>query len=197
MAGAALFLPFLPMLPTQVLLNNILYDLSETVLPLDNVDEAESAMPQHWDITLLRNFMLMLGPVSSLFDIATFYLLLAVLKADEALFQTGWFIESLATQVLVIFIIRTRGNPFRSHPNPALWIAAITVLILAVIIPFSPLASYFGFVALPWYYFFAVGLLVLMYLALAQLVKTLFYRSSLARNAQFYSSSKIIMIDRD
>ena len=180
MAGAALFLPFLPMLPAQVLLNNILYDLSEAVLPLDDVDEVETAMPQHWDIRVLRNFMLILGPVSSLFDIATFYLLLAVLKADQALFQTGWFIESLATQVLVIFIIRTRGNPFRSHPNPALWIAAITVLSIAAIIPFSPLAGYFGFVALPWSYFLALSFLVLMYLALAQFVKVRFYRSSLA-----------------
>lgn len=180
MAGAALFLPFLPMLPTQVLLNNILYDLSETVLPMDDVDEVETAKPQHWDIKLLRNFMLTLGPVSSLFDFATFYLLLVVLKADEALFQTGWFIESLATQVLVIFIIRTRGNPFRSRPNRALWIAAAIVLGIAVIVPFSPLAEYFGFVALPWPYFLALGFLVIMYLALAQLVKTRFYRSGLA-----------------
>ena len=180
MAGAALFLPFLPMLPTQILLNNILYDLSETVLPLDDVDAAETSMPQHWDIRLLRNFMLVLGPVSSLFDIATFYLLLVVLKADEALFQTGWFIESLATQVLVIFVIRTRGNPFFSHPNPVLWIATASVLSIAMIIPFSPLAGFFGFVALPWPYFLALGVLVLMYLVLAQMVKVYFYRSSLA-----------------
>jgi Mg2+-importing ATPase len=181
MAGATLFLPFLPMLPTQVLLNNILYDLSETVLPLDDVDEVETAMPQHWDVRLLRNFMLVLGPVSSLFDVVTFYLLLAVLKANETLFQTGWFIESLATQVLVIFIIRTRGNPFLSRPHPALWIAATTVLAIAVIIPFSPLARFFGFISLPWSYFLALSVLVLMYLALAQLVKMRFYRSDLAR----------------
>lgn len=180
MAGATLFLPFLPMLPTQVLLNNILYDLSETVLPLDEVDEVETAKPQHWDIKLLRNFMLVLGPVSSLFDFATFYLLLTFLKADEGLFQTGWFIESLATQILVIFIIRTRGNPFHSHPHPALWIAAISILFVAAIIPFSPLAGFFGFVPLPWPYFLALSLLVLMYLALAQMVKVRFYRSSLA-----------------
>jgi len=180
MAGAALFLPFLPMLPTQVLLNNILYDLSETVLPLDEVDKAETAAPQHWDVKLLRNFMLVLGPVSSLFDFVTFYLLLTVLNADEALFQTGWFIESLATQILVIFIIRTRGNPFLSRPHPALWVAAASILSAAVIIPFSPLAGFFGFIALPWPYFPALGLLVLMYLALAQMVKIYFYRSCLA-----------------
>lgn len=184
MAAAALFLPFLPMLPTQILLNNILYDLSETVLPLDEVDEIETAMPQHWDIGLLRNFMLTLGPVSSLFDIATFYLLLSVLKANEALFQTGWFVESLATQVLVIFIIRTRGSPFLSRPSPALWIATASVLLLAIMIPLSPLASFFGFVALPWPYFLMLSGVVLMYLTLAQWMKTQFYRSRLVRPRQ-------------
>jgi len=181
MAGAVLFLPFLPMLPTQVLLNNVLYDLSETVLPLDGVDEADVQLPQHWDVTLLRNFMLILGPVSSLFDFVTFYLLLRMLEAGEALFQTSWFIESLTTQILVIFIIRTRGNPFFSHPHPALWAAAASLLLFAVALVFSPLAGLFGFVALPWPYFLALGFLVAMYLALAQWVKTLFYRSRLAR----------------
>jgi len=181
MAAAALFLPFLPMLPTQILLNNMLYDLSETALPLDDVDDIETAGPQHWDIKLLRNFMLVLGPVSSLFDVATFYLLLTVLKANEALFQTGWFIESLATQVLVIFIIRTRGSPFHSRPHPALWVATATVLLLAVIIPFSPLAGFFGFVALPWPYFLLLSSVVLVYLAMAQWVKVWFYHSALAR----------------
>ncbi len=180
MAGAALFLPFLPMLPTQVLLNNILYDLSETVIPLDEVDAVEIATPQHWDIKLLRNFMMVLGPVSSLFDFATFYLLLTVLKADESLFQTGWFIESLATQILVIFVIRTRGNPFLSRPHPALWLAAISILLAAAAIPFSPLAELFGFTALPWRYFLALVILVSLYLAMAQVVKACFYRSRLA-----------------
>jgi Mg2+-importing ATPase len=180
MAGAAMFLPFLPMLPTQVLLNNILYDLSETVIPLDEVDGMETATPQHWDIKLLRNFMMVLGPVSSLFDFATFYLLLTVLKADESAFQTGWFIESLATQILVIFVIRTRGNPFLSRPHPALWVAAIGILITAAAIPFSPMAGLFGFTALPLRYFLALAFLVLVYLAMAQAVKTWFYRSRLA-----------------
>jgi Mg2+-importing ATPase len=180
MAGAAMFLPFLPMLPTQVLLNNILYDLSETVIPLDEVDGMETAAPQHWDIKLLRNFMMVLGPVSSLFDFATFYLLLTVLKADESAFQTGWFIESLATQILVIFVIRTRGNPFLSRPHPALWVAAIGILITAAAIPFSPMAGLFGFTALPLRYFLALAFLVLVYLAMAQAVKTWFYRSRLA-----------------
>ncbi|HWT99655.1 MAG TPA: magnesium-translocating P-type ATPase, partial [Terriglobales bacterium] len=110
MAGAVLLLPFLPMQPLQVLLNNLLYDLSEVPIPLDEVDEEMMATPHHWDIGFIRRFMLLLGPVSSLFDFLTFGLLLFVFHASEKVFQTGWFIESLATQVLVIFVIRTRRN---------------------------------------------------------------------------------------
>ena len=119
MAGASLILPFLPMLPIQVLLNNFLYDLSEVPIPMDDVDDELLAQPRHWDIKFIRNFMLVLGSVSSIFDFLTFGLLLWVFNATETLFQTGWFMESLATQVLVIFVIRTRGSPLRSRPNPA------------------------------------------------------------------------------
>ena len=115
MAGASLFLPFLPMLPTQILLNNILYDVSEVAIPLDEVDAEEVRRPRVLDMKFIRNFMLVVGPISSIFDFLTFYVLLSILKADEALFQTGWFVESLTTQVLVIFIIRTRGNPLASR----------------------------------------------------------------------------------
>ena len=117
MAGAALFLPFLPMLPTQVLLNNLLYDVSEVGVPFDNVDEEALKRPVHWDIRLIQQFMLVLGPVSSLFDFLTFFALLSLFGAGEALFQTGWFVESLATQVLVIFVIRTRHAPWSSRPT--------------------------------------------------------------------------------
>ena len=117
MAAASIFLPFFPMLPTQILLNNVLYDLSEVAIPLDHVDEDEIRGPQAWDMTFIRNFMWTIGPISSLFDFLTFYVLLAVLNANEALFQTGWFVESLATQVLVIFIIRTRRQP-SCKPTP-------------------------------------------------------------------------------
>ena len=99
MAGAALFLPFLPMLPTQVLLNNLLYDLSEVGVPFDNVDPEALEKPVHWDIRLVERFMLVLGPVSSLFDFLTFFALIQLFGAGEAMFQTGWFIESLATQI--------------------------------------------------------------------------------------------------
>ena len=120
MAGAALFLPFLPMLPPQVLLNNLLYDVSEVGVPFDNVDEDALKRPVHWNIGFIERFMLVLGPVSSLFDFLTFFALLSLFGAGEAMFQTGWFIESLATQCLVIFAIRTRGVPWRSKPHPLL-----------------------------------------------------------------------------
>jgi Mg2+-importing ATPase len=177
MAGAALFLPFLPMLPAQILLNNILYDLSESVIPLDAVDEREIMTPQKWDMRFLRNFMLTLGPVSSLFDFLTFYLLLQVLHASERSFQTGWFVESLATQVLVIFVIRTSLNPFRSRPHPALVLTSIAIVCIAAALPFSHWDAYFGFVPLPLWFYGALALLVLAYLLIAQLVKAAFYHS--------------------
>ena len=120
MAGAALFLPFLPMLPVQVLLNNLLYDVSEMGVPLDRVDASALARPVRWSTTLIERFMLVFGPVSSVFDFLTFFVLLRLLGADAAQFQTGWFVESLATQALVIFVIRTRGRFWRSHPHPIL-----------------------------------------------------------------------------
>ena len=117
MAGAALFLPFLPMLPIQVLLNNLLYDVSEIAIPFDRVDPEATARPVKWDIKLIERFMLVFGPLSSVFDFLTFYALLHLFGAGEALFQTGWFIESITTQVLVVFAIRTRRRFFRSRPH--------------------------------------------------------------------------------
>ncbi len=119
MAGAALFLPFLPMLPIQVLLNNLLYDCSETGVPFDHVDPEALEKPVRWDLGYIERFILVLGPVSSIFDFLTFYALLHLFDAGEKLFQTGWFIESLATQALVIFVIRTRDLPWRRPPHPA------------------------------------------------------------------------------
>jgi Mg2+-importing ATPase len=176
MAGAALLLPFLPMQPIQVLLNNLLYDISEVPIPLDEVDEEAMATPRHWDIAFIRRFMLVLGPVSSIFDFLTFGLLLWGFHASEKLFQTGWFIESLATQVLVIFVIRTRGNPFRSRPNRLLVAASLGILALALSLPYSPLAGWLGFVPLPLDFLAAIAGLVIVYLCLAQLAKTWFYR---------------------
>src|SRR5690606_17190361 len=119
-AGAVLILPFLPMLPVQILLNNLLYDVSEIAIPLDRVDDDMINRPRHWDIDLVRHFMLVFGPISSLFDFVAFTVLLFVFHAGEPLFQTGWFVMSLASQVLVIFVIRTRLRPWQSRPHPAL-----------------------------------------------------------------------------
>jgi len=176
MAGAALFLPFLPMLPTQILLNNILYDLSEVPIPLDEVDAEELRKPRVLDMSFIRNFMLVIGPVSSAFDFLTFYILLSVLKADAALFQTGWFVESLATQVLVIFIIRTRGNPFRSRAHPVLVATSLAVVAIAAGLPFTSLGAYFGFVPPPVQFYVILAGMVTVYLLMVEAAKQGFYR---------------------
>ncbi len=176
MAGGSLFLPFLPMLPTQILLNNMLYDFSEIPIPLDNVDEEYLIHPRHWDINFVRNFMLTVGPVSSVFDFLTFFLMLKIFQAGESLFHTGWFIESLATQVLVIFIIRTRRNPLKSRPNPLLTGCSLMVVALAIILPFTSLGSYLGFVPPPPLFFLVLAVMVMLYLVIVEQVKRWFYR---------------------
>ena len=179
MAGASLFLPFLPMLPTQILLNNILYDISEIPIPLDKVDAVEIASPRVLDLTFIR-FMLVIGPISSLFDFLTFYIMLAVLQSDIKLFQTGWFVESLCTQVLVIFIIRTRGNPLKSHAHPLLTATSLAVVAIALVAPFTPVATHFGFVPPPARFYVILGAMVIAYLLIVELAKQGFYRWSAA-----------------
>jgi Mg2+-importing ATPase len=175
MAGAALFLPFLPMLPTQVLLNNLLYDLSEVGVPFDNVDQEALQRPAKWDLKFIERFMLVLGPVSSLFDFLTFYALITLFGASEAIFQTGWFIESLATQSLVIFVIRTRRRPWQSRPHPVLMTLSIGVVLVGILIPLTPIGSWFGFVVPPPLFFVFLALAVVAYLTLTELVKRQFY----------------------
>ena len=176
MAGASLFLPFLPMLPVQILLNNLLYDISELPIPLDRVDDDYLSHPRHWDMKFIRNFMLIIGPVSSVFDFLTFYIMLAVFHAGEALFHTGWFIESMATQVLVIFIIRTRKNPFKSRPN--LWLVAcsLTVVVVAAVLPFTPASEFLGFVAPPAFFFVILAAILIFYLFAVEGMKQWFFR---------------------
>ncbi len=178
MAGAALFLPFLPMLPTQILLNNIMYDISEVPIPLDEVDAEETHAPRVLNLNFIRSFMLIIGSISSAFDFLTFYIMLAVLHADEKLFQSGWFVESLCTQVMVIFIIRTRRNPLKSRPNPILIASSLTIVTIAAILPFTSIGGYFGFVALPVKFYFILGGMVLAYLSIVELVKQRFYNWS-------------------
>lgn len=177
MAGAALFLPFLPMLPTQVLLNNLLYDVSEVGVPFDNVDAEALQRPVHWDIRFIERFMLVLGPVSSLFDFVTFFALLWLFGAGEAVFQTGWFIESLATQCLVIFIIRTRGRPWQSRPHPLLASLSIGAVAIGLVVTLTPLGALFGFVLPPAGFYLFLVATVAAYLLLAEGAKRLYYRT--------------------
>ncbi|MBM3470452.1 MAG: magnesium-translocating P-type ATPase [Armatimonadetes bacterium] len=176
MAGASLVLPFLPMRPAQILLNNLLYDISEMPIPADSVDPEDLAHPRSWDMGFIRKFMLVVGPVSSIFDFLTFYVLLEVFRAHEAFFHTGWFVESLATQVLVIFVIRTRGNPFRSRPHQLLAGASLGVVAVAIALPFAPIAGRLGFVPLPPAFFVVLAGLVFTYLLAVEWVKRWFYR---------------------
>jgi len=171
MAGATLFLPFLPLLPVQVLLNNLLYDLSETALPFDRVEEEEMARPRAWDLDAIRRFMLVFGPLSSLFDFLTFGVLLWAFQAGPELFRAGWFIESVASQVLVIFVIRSRVPLLAGRPHPALVAAALAVVVAAVAIPFSPAAAWLGFAAPPGTLLAAVAALVVAYLLLVEGLK--------------------------
>jgi Mg2+-importing ATPase len=175
MAGGVLMLPFLPMLPIQILLNNFLYDLSEIAIPFDNVEEQTLARPHTWDMAFVRRFMLALGPVSSVFDFLTFFMLLHVFHAGEALFHTGWFIESIATQVMVIFIIRTRGNPFANRPNAWLVGLSLAVVATAAALPLMPAGAYLGFVPPPPELYLAVVGIVLAYLVAVQVAKRAFY----------------------
>ncbi|HWG69355.1 MAG TPA: magnesium-translocating P-type ATPase [Steroidobacteraceae bacterium] len=180
MAGAVLFLPFLPMLPMQILLNNLLYDLSELALPFDTVDEEDLRRPRRWDMKIIRRFMWVIGPVSSIFDFLTFYLMMVPFRATEAAFHTGWFVESIATQVLVVFIIRTRGNPFKSRCSPWLAASSLAVVLLAAALPLTPFAGMLGFVPLPSVFLGALACIVAAYLALVWIAKRILDRRTVA-----------------
>lgn len=176
MAFATLFLPFLPMLPTQILLNNFLYDLAQITIPSDNVDNEYLRKPQRWNIGLIRNFMVLIGPISSLYDFLTFYVLLHVFHASEPLFHTGWFMESLATQTLVLFIIRTRQAPWRSRPSRPLAATTVAIVLAGMLIPFTPLAAPLGFVAPAPSYFAFLAAATVTYLILVELAKRQLFR---------------------
>lgn len=178
MAAAALFLPFLPMRPVQILLNNLLYDVSELAIPTDRVDDADLLAPQRWDIASIRNFMLGFGLLSSVFDLAAFGLLYLVLQVPVAQFQTAWFVESMATQVLVIFVIRSARPSWRDRPSGWLAAASLGVVALAVALPYAGWARAFGFVPLPGRVLAALAGLTLAYLAAAEALKFVFPRLS-------------------
>jgi Mg2+-importing ATPase len=178
MAAASLFLKFLPMLPTQILLNNFLYDISQIAVPGDNVDAALLHKPKRWQIGFIRQFMMIIGPISSIYDFLTFGVLLWWFHAaaNPPLFRTGWFVESLATQTLVVFVIRTAGNPFKSRPSGRLLMSVVAVAAVGAVLPYTPLGPLLGFTPLPLSLLGAIALLGLTYLFLVQAVKTWFYR---------------------
>jgi len=177
--GASLFLPFLPMAPIQVLTNNLLYDFSQTAIPTDNVDEEYLASPRKWDIGNIFKFMVFIGPISSIFDYATYAMMLFVFDSwtNPALFQTGWFVESLLTQTLIIHIIRTAKIPFiESHASPALIATTVIICTIGMTLPFTWAGSALGFVPLPWQYWPLVAAMMVTYALLTHLVKVWFTR---------------------
>ena len=177
--GASIFLPFLPMAPIQVLTNNLLYDFSQTTIPTDNVDEEYLASPRKWDIGNIFKFMLFIGPISSIFDYATYGMMLYVFDAwsNPSLFQTGWFVESLLTQTLIIHIIRTARIPFiESHASPALIATTVIICTVGMTLPFTWAGSALGFVPLPWLYWPLVAAMLVTYAILTHLVKVWFIR---------------------
>jgi Mg2+-importing ATPase len=176
--GASLLLPFLPMLPLQILVQNLLYDLSQTAIPFDRVDDDWARAPRRWSVASIGRFMLLMGPVSSLFDYATFALMWFVFgastPAQQALFQSGWFVESLVSQTLIVHVIRTGRIPFvQSRASPPLMWATFGVAVLALYLPFSPIAASLGLQALPAVYFVYLLALALGYALSAELLKRL------------------------
>jgi Mg2+-importing ATPase len=179
--GASAFLPFLPMLPVQLLAQNLLYDFSQLAIPFDRVDEEYLAKPRKWRIDDIQRFMLFFGPVSSIFDYVTFALLWFALKADvperQSLFQSGWFVEGLLSQTLIVHMIRTRKIPFlQSSPAPALALGTGAVMLVGLALPFTAMGRALGMQALPGIFFVWLIFILLAYAALAQVVKTWFVK---------------------
>jgi Mg2+-importing ATPase len=176
-ALGSLFLPFLPALPIQILLNTLLYSFAQLALPIDNVDQTYVQQPQRLRTSFIRNYMLAFGPISSIFDFATFGVMLWVFKADAPLFQTAWFVESLFTQTLVIFVIRTKTVPFfNSKPNKWLTINIAAILTLALILPYTSLGKLFNFVPLPATFLAVLVGFIVVYLFMVEMMKIWFYK---------------------
>ena len=175
MAGASLFLPFLPLLAKQILLNNFLSDFPATGIPGDNVDEDMIEQPHKWNIHFIRNFMIIFGLVSSVFDYATFGLLLFVVHATEQQFQTGWFIESLLTELVIALVVRTRRPFFRSKPGKLLWTMTLAVSLVTLSVPYLPFGHFLGFTPLPIWLMAALVALTGLYIGAAEIAKKFFY----------------------
>ncbi len=181
-AGASAFLTFLPMLPSQILLNNLLYNAGQLVIPTDRVDPEALARPAAWDMSFIRRFMSIFGPISSIFDFMTFWVMLSILHAGHDGFRTGWFIESIATQTLVVYVIRTRRVPFfKSRPSHAMLLVPTGAALVGAILPYTGLAHLLGFTPLPAKFFLLLSAMVVVYLLLVEAAKTRFYRTAHAR----------------
>ena len=178
MAGASLLLPFLPLLPKQILLTNLMTDLPEMAIATDRVDEEAVQQPRHWDVKFIRDFMIRFGVLSSVFDFLTFGLLFFMLNASPELFRSGWFVESVVSASLVVLVLRTRGPFWRSRASVELTLATTTIVAAAVALPFTPLGRVFGFVPLPAVFLGLMGLIVASYIACAELLKGAFYRKN-------------------
>lgn len=177
MTAASIYLPFLPMLPVQILLNSMLYDVSQIAIPSDDVDKEYLIGPRPWHVDYIKKFMLIIGPLSSIFDFVTFWILLSFFQADPEFFHTGWFLESLCTQTLVIHIIRTRKIPFlESWPSRFLLVSSLAIVFIGLMIPESRLGPFFGFITLPASYFGALFLILSAYFVTVQAVKMWFVK---------------------
>jgi P-type Mg2+ transporter len=176
-AGGSLFFTFLPMTPVQILLTNTLYDISQLTIPSDNVDPESLIKPRHWNIAYIKDYMLFFGPLSSIYDYLTFSILIFFFHAKGALFQTGWFMESLATEILVVFVIRTAKMPFyKSKPSIWLTVSSLAVVLIGVLLPFTPLADSLGMVVPPLPYFGILAILTASYLFLVAVIKSTFLK---------------------
>ncbi|MFB0537164.1 MAG: cation transporting ATPase C-terminal domain-containing protein, partial [Anaerolineae bacterium] len=182
MAGASLFLPFLPMLPMQILLTNFLTDFPAMTIASDSVDRELVERPRRWDVKFIRNFMVTFGMVSSVFDYLTFGTLLLVLRATADQFRTGWFLESVLTELLILLVIRTRRPFFKSRPGRYLLISALIVAGVTLILPYSPLSGLLGFTPLPISLLLVLGGIAVLYIATSEMVKSAFYERMQVKN---------------
>jgi Mg2+-importing ATPase len=176
MAGVSLILPFLPLLPKQILLTNLMTDFPEMTIATDSVDKEMIDYPRRWDIKAIRKFMITFGIVSSVFDYLTFGVLLLLLHATQVQFRTGWFVESVVSASLIVLVIRSRKPSYKSRPGKYLLLATLSIVAITIILPFTPLAEIFGFSVLPIVFLLYIGIIVLLYIIAAEIVKTVFYK---------------------
>jgi Mg2+-importing ATPase len=175
-AGVSLFLPFLPLLPKQILLTNLMTDFPEMTIATDRVDSEMVDHPRRWDIKAIRKFMITFGLVSSVFDYLTFGTLLLILHATQDQFRTGWFLESVISASLIVLVIRSRKAFFKSRPSKYLLMVTLLTVIVTVVVPFTPLGEIFGFSRLPISFLLLIVIIVMLYLIAAEMVKTVFYK---------------------